>query len=145
MNPFWHNKQDLLDTPLLKLSPKDELTVRDILQGNLIAGGAGSGKTSGSGRNLAHALLKNNFGGLVLTAKSSEKDLWIRYCEETGRRDSLLIVSPDIKDNPMTFNFLNWESKRPGRGGGHALNIRLFLIDILDALRTKSGGANEQF
>lgn len=146
MSSFFRKNKDILDVPLLAFSPKDELTVRDVLQGNFIVGGVGSGKTSGSGRSLAHALLKNNFGGLVLTAKRSEKDLWIRYCKETGREDSLLIVSPEIKDNPMTFNFLNWESKRPGRGGGNALNIRQFLMDILDALRSKSsGGSNEQF
>lgn len=146
MSSFFSKNKDILDVPLLAFSSKDELTVRDVLQGNFIVGGVGSGKTSGSGRNLAHALLKNNFGGLVLTAKRSEKDLWIRYCEETGRKDSLLIVSPEIKGNPMTFNFLNWESKRPGRGGGNALNIRQFLMDILDALRSRSsGGSNEQF
>ena len=42
-----------LDTPLLKMSERDTLTLRDCCAGVHFFGGIGSGKTSGSGRALA--------------------------------------------------------------------------------------------
>ena len=67
-----------LNVPLLYLSDVDPFTLNDATQGVQIFGGVGSGKTSGSGRALAHAYLNAGFGGVVLCAKADEADLWRR-------------------------------------------------------------------
>lgn len=83
-------------------------TLGDAVQGVQIFGGTGSGKTSGSGRMLALKYLSAGFGGLVLTVKPDEKDLWKEYCELAGRTDDLLIIQPN---GEHAFDFLEYESR----------------------------------
>jgi hypothetical protein len=131
-----------LDTPLLKLSSKDFWTVRDSFEGTQIFGAIGSGKTSGSGQAIAKAFLKAGYGGLVLTAKKGERELWEKYAEATGRQD-LIIVSPE---NHWRFNFLNYELNRPGKGGGLTENLVALFCHVLEAAeRKEQGGGNERF
>src|SRR5258706_722042 len=91
-----------LRQPLFYLSPTDPFRLQDAVEGCIIFGATGSGKTSGSGETIAKSLLRNGCGGLVLTAKSSEAPLWERYCRETGRE--LIVFSPS---SGRTFNFLD--------------------------------------
>lgn len=86
-------------------------TARHAVEGVQIFGGIGSGKTSGSGRMLALKYLSAGFGGLVLTAKPDEKELWEEYCALTGRSDDLIIVEPGGK---YFFNFLDYEAEGKG-------------------------------
>jgi hypothetical protein len=61
----------ILDRPVLSLSDSDPVDFRALCEGTFVAGSAGSGKTSMSGRQLAYGLLRMpNSGGLILTAKS---------------------------------------------------------------------------
>lgn len=79
--PCWQ-----LSMPLLNLSSEDKFTLADACEGVQIFGATGSGKTSGSGRQLALAYLRAGMGGLALTAKPDERAVWERYCRETGRQ-----------------------------------------------------------
>ena len=89
------DKRFRLDTPLVPLSKQDRWTIADACEGTQIFGAAGSGKTSGSGQAIAKAMLRNGFGGLVLTAKPDERMLWERYAAETGRTESVLVFGID--------------------------------------------------
>ena len=116
-----------LDKPLVWLSPYDAWTRRHSFEGLKILGAIGSAKTSSSGATIAKALLADRmadgqvgYGGLVLCAKPEERSLWERYARETGREKHLVIVSPE---NPWRFNFLDYEARREGRGGGLTENI----------------------
>ena len=88
-----HQRTHSLDLPLVKFSPnpQDWWTTRDAVRGTQIFGGIGSGKSSGSGKTIAKAFLKNGFGGLVLCAKPDEKENWVQYAKEMGREDDLII------------------------------------------------------
>ena len=88
-----------LDHPLIAFSdhPDDIWTVRDAVRGVQIFGGIGSGKTSGSGRALAMSFLRSGFGGIVLTGKVDETELWIEYAKQAGRSNDLLIFSEKSK------------------------------------------------
>lgn len=127
-----------LDKPLLQLSETHFWTARHAVEGVQIFGGIGSGKTSGSGRYIALSYLKAGFGGLVLTAKPDEKELWQKYCNITGRGDDLIIVEPD---GDHTFNFLEYESQ-----GNITDSIMQVLKTVIRASEEKSsGGSDDQF
>src|ERR1035437_6629735 len=77
-------------------------------EGTLILGGTGSGKTSGSGSSLGQRLLKEGFGGLILTVKPEEKEIWQRNCQISNREKDLIIFSENSPDN---FNFVSYEKR----------------------------------
>lgn len=132
---------DPLDAALLYFSedPCDAWTVRSACQGTQVFGSTGSGKSSGSARLIAHAMLRAGTGGLVLTCKPDEKDVWERYCAETGRTTDLVMFSPS---EPWRFNFMQYEYCRAGAGARLTENlVRLFgtLAEVIDR-KSQNGG-----
>lgn len=137
-----HQPSDLLSLPLTYWSREDAWTLRDAVEGTLILGATGSGKTSGSGRTIARSMLGCGFGGLVLTAKADERALWEGYCRDTNRLDDLIVVGADAS---CRFNFLEHELTRRGEGGGLTENlVTLFgtIMEIKDR-NHRTGGGNE--
>lgn len=125
-----------LDHPLLWLSRKDTFTTRDALEGILVTGATGSGKSTGSGKALALSYLRAGFGGLVLTAKADECNIWWDYCKKTRRRRDFYVFSPS---SGLRFNFLDYELKRAGPGGGLTDNIVHLLCEVLQIAERQSG------
>lgn len=133
---------DILGTPLVTLSQHDFLTVGDLCTGVAIFGATGSGKTSGSGEALALPMLAAGFGGLVLSAKTDERELWESYARKAGRLGDLVFFSPL---EPWRFNFLDYEWTRPGAGARQVENIvRLFTLgmETMGAGEQKASGNN---
>ena len=128
-----------LDRTLLDLSPQDPWTIRNAIAGTLVLGETGSGKTTGSGREIALSFLNAGLGGLVLAAKGDEADIWTEYCQKTGRMDDLLIVRPD---GFHRMNFLEEELRAStALPGGATLNIVALLLNALEVCnRIGSGG-----
>lgn len=129
----------MLDEILLRFSddPKDAFTIDDALKGISIIGGTGSGKTSGSGRTLAHQYLKSGWGGLVLCAKTDEADLWRQYCKETNRENDLIVfgnnsihASGEYEGQKMIFNPVDYEMRREGEGAGQTYNISNIFMNM---------------
>lgn len=129
-----------LDTPMLWLTPKDSLTIRDLVSGVHITGGNGSGKTSASGAHLARAFLKSGFGGLVLCAKHDEQATWERYARETGREKHLIVVT---EDGPWRFNFLQYELARKASLTNRIENVLSLLLNVMAQTGQKGGGDTE--
>lgn len=124
-----------LDAPLLQIKNStrntlDEWSIRNAVEGVQIFGGIGSGKTSGSGAVLARKYLEHGFGGLVLTAKRDETELWKEYCRTYNRLDDLVIITPG---GDHTFNFLDYEFSRSGKGAGLTDNIVNVLRTVIRA------------
>lgn len=111
-------------------------SLTDAFQGTQIFGGTGSGKTSGSGQAIARAFLRNNLGGVVLTAKTDEVATWQHYAKETGRTDDLIIVDQSAK---WRFNFLDYEMSRTGAGAGHTENLVNLFCSVLEASERRHG------
>lgn len=135
-----------LDTPLIELATpagRDCLTIRHCCTGVQIFGSTGSGKTSGSGKLIAQKYLLNKFGGLVLTVKQEEVNLWKLYCQMTNRLDDLIVIEPSGKHR---FNFMDVES---GYGGDELAltdNIMDMLTSVIQAGSTQeSGKADDPF
>jgi len=121
--------------PLLRLGYGEEWTIGDACEHTLILGATGAGKTSGSGKSIAMSFLKAGFGGLVLTAKPDETENWLNYCDQAGRRESVIRFSPD---GPYRFNFLDYEQRR--EGGGETENIISMFFSVLEVVERQSGG-----
>lgn len=137
---YLHN----LDETLLAFSkkPRDIWKIGDAVKGTFIIGGSGSGKSSGSGKTIAKAYLQAGFGGLVLCAKPEEAAVWRKYCQETGREKSLIVMDGS---GERRFNFLDYELSRIDAGSYKTpLAVEVFM-KIYEALKTyanasKSGG-----
>lgn len=133
-----------LDTPLLQIPIPNSLpavwTARNAVEGVQIFGGIGSGKTSGSGRTLALKYLNAGYGGLVLTAKPDEKQLWEEYCAEAKRSFDLIILEPGLGN---TFNFLEYESSYSEHGKNPTQNITDLLKTVIQAGEADKGGSKD--
>lgn len=136
---------DPLDQILFQFSEDDPFTIRDACEGIQILGGIGSGKTSGSGALIARSFLNAGFGGLVLTAKPDEPDLWRHYAAQTGRSEDLVFLGPA---HPARFNALRYENAQRGFGLGLTENL-VELFDTLAQVTSRRGGvssgSNEAF
>jgi len=121
---------------LIPWSKRVGWTLRNSFEGTLVLGGTGSGKTSGSGRAIAHAMLKSEFGFLVMTAKSEETPLWAGYCRDTGRWRDLVVFRPG---GPYRFNPFDYELKRAGAGAGQTENIVNLFSTITELAERNTG------
>jgi TraM recognition site of TraD and TraG len=131
-----------LDTALLRLTRQDHFTVRDAVQGALILGGIGSGKTSGSGKALASAYLRAGMGGLVLVAKPEEAALWRQYCAKNGRSSSLVVFDGSTPG----INFISYELARQGAQGlGSVIECIVRMFEIANAASPMPGKASDSF
>jgi len=126
-----------LNKPLIRWSRSDAWSINDSFAHCGIWGGTGSGKSSGSGRAIFHSFLRNGYGGMVLTAKASERQLIEGYCREAGRSRDLVCFGVN---EPWRFNFLDFEMHRPGIGGGMTENITNLFSTILELAERNTGG-----
>ncbi len=115
-----------LDTRLLKLGPNSYVSARTVLEGIHIWGGIGSGKTSGSGKAIAQAVLRAGWGGIVCIAKPNEVDRWLDYAKQNGRINSIIIF-----DASRGYNFISHELARQGTAG--LPNVTEALMQVLEA------------
>lgn len=127
--------------PLLSFSASDQWRVRDAFCGTQIFGATGSGKSSGSGQAIAKAYLYAGFGGLVLTAKPDERDVWLRYARQTGREKDVVVFSPS---ESWKFNFLDYELRRPGKGRGLTANIVNLFCHVIETAESKASGGHQE-
>lgn len=129
--------------PLLYFSDSDHWRVMDAFEGVQIFGATGSGKSSGSGQAIAKAFLCAGFGGLVLTAKPDERNMWLNYARQTGREKDIVVFSPS---QPWKCNFLDYELRRPGTGRGLTANIVNLFCHVIETAESKaSGGHNDRY
>lgn len=126
----------ILETPLYWFSEHDPFLMRDAMEGVLILGGTGSGKSSGSGRALILEYLGMGFGGLVLCAKIEERKRWEEYARATGRTDDVVIISPE---SGLRFNFLEYMANS-GKGASYTENIVNVLVDSMTNVNRQGSG-----
>ena len=132
-----------LSTPLFRFNKRDALTIGRAFEGIAIFGAIGSGKSTASGRAIAHSFLLAGFGLLVLCAKSEEADVWEKYCRDTGRLQDFVRFRAD---GAFRFDPLNHELIRKGEGAGHTENIvglLSTLLEIADRNTGQGGGGRD--
>jgi len=127
-----------LDAGLVRLSPWDCLTSRDVLAGLLAIGATGAGKSSSTAKIVRRAILKSGWGLLNCCAKPDEVDACIADARAVGRERSVIVF-----DETQSFNFLNHELSRGGPDAvGNAARTLTFLAEISRGVRG-SGAAND--
>lgn len=151
MNFFKKNNlnQDPLDAPLYKVPGTETIiTLADSLEGTLITGATGSGKSSGAGKHIAHAMLSGGYGMCILCAKKDEKKRWMRYIQEVTPERMNDVVIFD-KSSGLCFNFLQYETERKGEGAADILNAVEALMSLNEQNRVYlsggGGGKDERF
>lgn len=133
-----------LDTPILQFSSEPigaAWTIRDALNGLLILGGIGSGKTSGTGRFIGLQYLANDFSGLVMCSKADEVEAWKEYAKKANRENDLCIVQPNGTEFFDIFNYL-CQSNRPA-GVTLTGNILQVLKTVIEGSQERSGRAGD--
>jgi hypothetical protein len=125
-----------LDTPLLRLSPVDQVSVRDCCRGTHFWAMNGGGKTS-SAKMLAGAFLRAGFGAYVTAAKPGVVEQWMEYGRLHGRSNSIIPL-----DENEGFNFIEYEVSRHGIDGMGT--VVEYLMRAVDASRRASGTASQR-
>jgi hypothetical protein len=132
------NRDDVLRRALLKITDSDLITWGTAVEGVLITGSPGSGKSSTVGAQLARSLLLTpKSGGLILTAKAEETEIWRGYARECGRENDLIVFS---ETSGHSFDPVHYEWSRKGRGAGDVENIVDFfnsLVELADSGKKK--------
>jgi len=119
-----------LDWPLFEWSPYDVFSLRNAVESVAIFGELGSAKTTGSGAWLLLKYLQIGMGGLVCCVKPGDRELVEAYAKQTGRSDSLIVVSPS---NKWRCNLIRYALKRPGGQGSRVEQIVSLLMTIVEA------------
>jgi hypothetical protein len=131
-----------LDVALLKWSPDDVLTKRDLLRSVCVQGASGSGKTNFVGYQIAKALARDrDIGGLILASKPVEDlQFWQDIFKAAGRSKDLLVFGPGHKHR---FSVLDHEL----RSGADSRELASFLMTLGETLHRGEGSAqhSEQF
>lgn len=132
-----------LSLPLMQWSRDDVWTIGNACEGTLVLGATGSGKSSGSGREIALSFLRSGFGGLVLTAKADERKLFEEYCRATGRINDLVCFGPRDK---WRYNFLDAALQEQGVDAGltdNIVNLFSVVLEIAERGQGQGGGGRE--
>ena len=119
-----------LNFPLFQWSPCDSFTLRNALESVAIFGELGAAKTTGSAAWILLKYLEIGMGGLCCCVKPGDRELIELYARETGRSDSLIIVSPDT---PWRCNLFNYALKRPGAKGSRVEQLVSLLMNMVEA------------
>lgn len=131
-----------LDWPLFQWSPWDGFTLRHAVESVAIFGELGAAKSTGSAAWLLLKYLEIGMGGVINCVKPGERELIEAYARQTGRAESLIIVSPN---NRWRCNLIRYALKRPGILGSRVEAIVSLLMTIVEAAeRGDKGGAQEQ-
>jgi hypothetical protein len=134
---------DILDWPILSLSDTDHVFFRDTATGVEVTGSSGAGKSSASGKQLAHGLLRMpHSGALILTAKSEETQNWIAYAEACNREKDLIVFNAE---SGHCFDPLHYEFTRPGRGAGDMESIIDFFSTLVSIGKKEAGHGHDPF
>jgi energy-coupling factor transporter ATP-binding protein EcfA2 len=132
---LWGRPGERWNVPLLHFRSGGVFKVGDAVENILFIGSQGSGKTS-SAKTLYGALLKNQFGGLVLCVKDSQIKEFLEVCQEQGRATDVIVFGAEGKH---VFNPLEGASIAEGTA------LLMELADILNASAGSSKTENEAF
>ena len=135
-----HISNNILDTPLLKLSRHDPWTVRAALTHILALGTTGSGKSTCTLKHVILGVLKAGFGALFCVAKPKDAQTILRLCQQAKRTGSLIHWT----GTNGGYNFLAGELARSGNIN-NVIDILLAVLAMIRDSGPNPGKAGDQF
>ena len=140
--PYWR-----LDKVLIRFEDEQgggvDLTIRDSADGVFIAGNKGSGKSSGSGATLQHALIAAKSGMLILPFKDgSEREQIEGIATVESRSDQLCVFGPG---GNYRFNFTEYLSRHPDEAVRSPKHFAPLLEAIFAATIPAGEGSRDPF
>ena len=124
-----HDPWDL-NFPLFNWTPFDAFRLFMAYASVVIFGELGASKSTGSAAWILLKYLELGMGGLVCCVKPGDRELIEAYAKQTGRGDSLIIVSPG---NKWRCNLIKYALLRPGVVGSRVEQIVSLLMTIVEA------------
>ncbi|HTU92797.1 MAG TPA: hypothetical protein VMF69_22135, partial [Gemmataceae bacterium] len=132
-------ERGLLSQAVYWWSRYDPLRVVDLLRSLIIIGASGSGKTSGSGFQLAKAMvgMGRKIALCILSSKPEDRGFWVKVFGR--RRKDLLIFGPT---SPLRFNLIDFLQQ----SGADTREITQAIMTVGEIVRQNGGGRdNEPF
>lgn len=131
-----------LTLPLLRLG-EVLFTLGDATVHVLVVGSSGSGKTSAALRLYLRAYLRHGMGGLVICTKADDRDMLLRWLEETGRMDDVCVFAV----GQMRFDILQYLIRHPNPAVRNITNIIETLEKMMMPLlwNAQGGSSDEEF
>ena len=122
------------DHPLFWLSHQDPFLVRHAYENILITGSTGSGKTSGSGAEVALSMMAAQFSFIVFLFKQNETDQWYRWAEETERLADIIHITAEHEN---VYNLLEpYQHQEPMNG--------VYLLETISEMLMESSNKGEE-
>jgi len=134
-----------LDFPLFQWSPHDAFLLRNAVESVTIFGELGAAKTTGSAAWILLKYLSIGMGGIVNCVKPGQREQIEAYAKQTGRSDSLIVVSPGSR---WRCNLIRYALMRPGIVGSRVEAIVSMLMTIVEAAERgerASSGQGDKF
>lgn len=133
---------DPLDVPLLRLTPTDHVTARDLCSGVLCTGMTGSGKSSGPAATLLRAFARSGMGGVLTCAKPGDAEAYYRLLASEGRASSVIVWD----GSNGSFNLMSWSLAQAGEdGAGSTVESVARVIEMKRAASATPGAASDPF
>jgi len=140
-----HDPWDL-NFPLFQWSPYDSFTLRNAMESVAIFGELGAAKTTGSAAWLLLKYLEIGMGGLICCVKPGDRELIEAYAKQTGRADSLIVVSPG---NRWRCNLIKYALQRPSGGQGsrveQIVSLLMTIVEAAERGERASSGQGDKF
>lgn len=139
------NRQGVnLDRVLMPLTASkhldDQFTVRDLHEHLFISGSTGMGKTSTVGYRLVKSIMQadrlpphERIGMIVFLYKSGDIDQWLRWAEQFGRKEDVMVIGPEDE------NVINLLEAYHDKEAISAVNMLMILSGL-----SMSGGGEQQ-
>jgi len=136
-------RHDIRDMPILTITKLLILYGRILLQGTIILGDPGSGKSSTSRRQIIRGLLRAGFGIFFCTTKPEDTADYIADVKACSRESDLIVFSPD---SGHTYDPIAYEWERTtGRGAKDVETIVDYFDTLLSLGKNYSGGGDQRF
>lgn len=124
-----------IDLPMLDFRNGRIFTGRHLMEGTLVLGSIGKGKTTLS-KTVLHGMLTHGFGGLVLCVKGSQIAEAVAACERAGRARGCIVFAPG---SGYVFN--------PFENAQTSSEAADLLVELVDVVRgsNRPGGEDSVF
>ena len=125
----------------ITLTDRDVIPAAECTEGIAVVGQTGSGKSTGLARRFLRAFLRENYGFLVLCAKSDEFDNIYRIACQEGRGNDVVRFGPGSGER---FDVTRFDMAQPGGGADSTAQLIGTLTQASQQSR-QGGGENKFF